>query len=64
MVRAVLGGWHPWRMLAWGEADGVPLADRPPVGGRAPAYVCRGVVCDAPITDVEELRVALGQRRG
>jgi uncharacterized protein YyaL (SSP411 family) len=61
MVRAVLGGWHPWRVLAWGEADGVPLlADRPPVGGRATAYVCRGFVCDAPTTDVEELRVALG----
>jgi uncharacterized protein len=62
MVRAVLGGWHPWRVLAWGEADGVPLlADRPPVGGRATAYVCRGFVCDAPTTDVEELRVALGE---
>jgi uncharacterized protein YyaL (SSP411 family) len=62
MVRAVLGGWHPWRVLAWGEPDGVPLlADRPPVGGRATAYVCRGFVCDAPTTDVETLRAALGE---
>jgi uncharacterized protein YyaL (SSP411 family) len=59
---APLGGWHPWRVLAWGEADGVPLlADRPPVGGRATAYVCHGFVCDAPTTDVEELRAALGE---
>jgi uncharacterized protein YyaL (SSP411 family) len=60
MVRTVLGAWNPWRVLAWGDADGVPLLDgRPPVGGRATAYVCRGFVCDAPTTAVEDLQGAL-----
>jgi uncharacterized protein YyaL (SSP411 family) len=65
MVRAVLDGWNPWRVLAWGEADGVPLlADRPALDGRATAYVCRGFACDAPTTAVEELRAALEVRPG
>ena len=42
------------------EAPGVPLlADRPPVGGRAAAYVCRGFVCSAPVTDVSALSAAM-----
>jgi uncharacterized protein YyaL (SSP411 family) len=61
MVRAVLDRFHPWRILAWGEPDGVPLlADRPVLDGRATVYVCRGFTCDAPTTDVEALRAALG----
>ncbi len=41
-------------------ADGVPLlADRPLVGGRPAAYVCRHFTCDAPTTDVDELAKAL-----
>jgi uncharacterized protein YyaL (SSP411 family) len=40
--------------------DGVPLlADRPTVDGRPAAYVCRGYVCDRPVTTAEELAVAL-----
>jgi hypothetical protein len=31
------------------------LADRPLIGGAAAAYVCRGFVCDRPVTTVEEL---------
>ena len=63
MVRAVLDRWNPWRVLAWGEADGVPLLDgRPAVGGHATAYVCRGFVCDAPTSAVAELQTALEVR--
>jgi uncharacterized protein len=38
------------------EATGLPpaLADKKPVGD-AVAYVCRGSVCSAPISDVSEL---------
>jgi hypothetical protein len=42
------------------DAPGVPLlADRPLRGGAPTAYVCRGFVCDAPVTTVEELAGAL-----
>ncbi len=42
------------------DAAGIPLlAQRPLVRGRAAAYVCRGFVCDAPVTDVEALTAAL-----
>jgi uncharacterized protein len=42
------------------NAPGVPLlADRPLREGGSTAYVCRGFVCDAPVTTVEELTVQL-----
>ena len=42
------------------DADGVALlADRPLVAGGAAAYVCRGMVCDLPVTTVSELIEAL-----
>jgi len=42
------------------DAPGVPLlAHRPPVDGAAAAYVCRGFVCDRPVTTPEELTAAL-----
>ncbi|RKT83412.1 hypothetical protein SAMN05421805_105102 [Saccharopolyspora antimicrobica] len=38
------------------EATGVPLlAGRPLVGGAPAAYVCRGYVCDRPVTRPEDL---------
>ncbi len=45
--------------LADVPGDGAPvplLADRPLVDGRAAGYVCRGMVCDRPVTSVDELR--------
>ncbi|MEU4362665.1 thioredoxin domain-containing protein [Promicromonospora sp. NPDC023987] len=42
------------------DAPDVPLlADRPLVDGRAAAYVCRGFVCDRPVTTPEHLTAAL-----
>ncbi|HET7534128.1 MAG TPA: thioredoxin domain-containing protein [Nocardioidaceae bacterium] len=42
-------------------ASGVPLlAGRGLVDGKAAAYVCRGMVCERPVTDVDELRKLLG----
>ncbi|HWM00925.1 MAG TPA: thioredoxin domain-containing protein [Actinophytocola sp.] len=44
-----------------GEPDAAPLlADRPLVEGLAAAYVCRGYVCDRPVTEVGDLVTALG----
>ncbi|WP_227996650.1 thioredoxin domain-containing protein [Nocardia australiensis] len=45
-----------------GEPDSVPsLAERPLVNGMAAAYVCRGSVCDLPVSTVAELRTALNR---
>ncbi|EHR63047.1 thioredoxin domain-containing protein [Saccharomonospora cyanea] len=42
------------------EADGVPLlADRPLADGAPAAYVCRGYVCDRPVTTPEALARSL-----
>ena len=48
----------PGTVIVVGEPDraGVPLlADRPLIGGAAAAYVCRGFVCDRPVTSVDDL---------
>ncbi|WP_311197953.1 hypothetical protein [Ornithinimicrobium sp. INDO-MA30-4] len=43
-----------------GDDQGVPLLrGREAINGAAAAYVCRGTVCDLPITDPDELRTAL-----
>ncbi|WP_166846605.1 thioredoxin domain-containing protein [Isoptericola sp. BMS4] len=43
------------------DAPGVPLlADRPLVDGAPTAYVCRGFVCDLPVTDPAALEERLG----
>ena len=53
----------PGAVLVCGEPDrpGVPLlAGRPMLDGRPTAYVCRGFVCDRPVTDPTELAELLG----
>ncbi|HCU48256.1 MAG TPA: hypothetical protein DGG94_00220, partial [Micromonosporaceae bacterium] len=49
-------------VIVAGEPDrpGVPLlADRPLIEGRSAAYVCRGFVCDRPVTATVELTTML-----
>jgi hypothetical protein len=47
------------------DQSGTPLlAGRPLVDGRPAAYVCRGFVCDAPVTDPAALRRTLLARAG
>ncbi len=53
----------PGAVVVAGAPDqpGVPLlAGRPFVDGRPAAYVCRGFVCQRPVTGVEELIAQLG----
>ncbi|MFI6868511.1 thioredoxin domain-containing protein [Nocardia sp. NPDC050406] len=47
-----------------GDPDTAPLlADRHPVEGRSAAYVCRGSVCDLPVTTPAALRDSLTPKR-
>ncbi|MDT0380967.1 thioredoxin domain-containing protein [Streptomyces sp. DSM 42041] len=59
--RVALLGTAPGAVVAVGEPGAAQplLADRPLVGGRAAAYVCRGFVCAAPTTDPDTLAEAL-----
>ena len=56
----------PGLVVAFGapDAEGVPLlADRPLVRGRSAAYVCRGFVCDQPVTEIDRLAEVLAGRQ-
>jgi uncharacterized protein YyaL (SSP411 family) len=51
---------HGGAVVLVGEPDSSPLlADRPLVDGKPAAYVCRGYVCDRPVTTPAELAAAL-----
>jgi uncharacterized protein len=59
---AAARGIHGGGIVLAGDPDapGVPLlADRPLVDGTAAAYVCRGYVCDRPVTTPEALTAQL-----
>jgi uncharacterized protein YyaL (SSP411 family) len=53
---------RPGQVFAAGDGDtsGVPLlADRTAIGGAPTAYVCRGFVCQVPVTTVDALKAQL-----
>jgi uncharacterized protein YyaL (SSP411 family) len=60
LIEVVREGYRPFRVVAAGnEGDEEPLPllkNRPRVDGRATAYVCRQFVCQAPVTDPDELK--------
>ncbi|QKW29149.1 thioredoxin domain-containing protein [Streptomyces seoulensis] len=61
--RTALLGTAPGAVVAYGTEGGEEfplLAGRPLVDGAPTAYVCRDFTCDAPTTDPERLRAALG----
>jgi uncharacterized protein YyaL (SSP411 family) len=58
LSRAAWRSAPPGAVVVTGEPDrdGVPLlVSRPAIGGAPTAYVCRGFVCDRPVTTVEDL---------
>jgi uncharacterized protein YyaL (SSP411 family) len=63
LVHTVTHRFDPLRVLAWGDADDVPLMqDRPLVDGRPAAYVCRNFACDRPVITPDELAALLDAR--
>ncbi len=56
---------HAGAVVVVGEPDsGIPLLEgRVAVDGRPSAYVCRGFVCERPVTTAETLTAALSQTR-
>ena len=70
LVRVACVSTSPGLVIAHGlpDAPGIPLlANRPLLAGGAAAYVCRGFVCDRPVTTPEGLIAALtfhDQRQG
>jgi uncharacterized protein len=49
----------PSLVLAGGKADVRLLDDRRAIDGRPTAYICRGFVCDRPVTDAKDLESQL-----
>ncbi|WP_306317780.1 MULTISPECIES: thioredoxin domain-containing protein [unclassified Streptomyces] len=67
MHHAALTGTAPGAVVAAGEEGSAELpllADRLLVDGRETAYVCRHFVCDAPVSDVDQLKRTLGETEG
>ena len=65
LINTAFAGNSPGAVVAWGSVgdDDQPLLrDRPLIDGHAAAYVCRGFVCDAPVTDVTELAAKVQAR--
>jgi hypothetical protein len=64
LVDVAFSSNSPGTVVAWGSGDDAHplLRDRITIGGLATAYVCRGFVCDAPVTGVADLRALVGAR--
>ena len=61
LLTVVQRRFDPLTVLAWGSTGDVPLLDdRTLVEGAPAAYVCRGFVCQAPVTDMTGLARELG----
>ncbi|MBC7559168.1 MAG: thioredoxin domain-containing protein [Dermatophilaceae bacterium] len=65
LLRVARASTSPGLVTAHGSPDtpGIPLlANRPLVDGRPAAYLCRGFVCNRPVTTPEDLTSALSAR--
>src|SRR5439155_838710 len=62
LVDAAVANVHGGAVVVSGDPDSSALlTDRPLVDGQPAAYVCRGYVCDRPVTSVDDLVTALSR---
>ncbi|HEY5247629.1 MAG TPA: hypothetical protein VIJ15_04135, partial [Dermatophilaceae bacterium] len=64
LLKVARGSTSPGLVIAHGSPDapGIPLlAARPLVAGRPAAYLCRGFVCESPVTTPQELASSLDE---
>jgi hypothetical protein len=59
LASVVATTYAPSLVLAGGTADVQLLRDRPAIDGQPTAYVCRGFVCDRPVTEPKDLKALL-----
>jgi uncharacterized protein YyaL (SSP411 family) len=60
LLEVIRDGYRPFQVVAAGEQDSLPLLkNRPQVDGKGTAYVCRRFMCQAPVTDPDELALQL-----
>jgi uncharacterized protein len=59
LANVVATSYAPSLVLAGGASDVELLRDRATVDGRPTAYVCRGFVCDRPVTEPKDLKALL-----
>jgi uncharacterized protein YyaL (SSP411 family) len=63
LLEVVRRGYRPFQVVAAaapGQTAVLPLLrDRPQVGGKGTAYVCRELVCQAPVTEASALEMQL-----
>jgi uncharacterized protein YyaL (SSP411 family) len=61
LLAVVRSAWRPRAVLAWGERFDSPLWEGRPDDGKA--YVCRGYVCEAPVSSPDDLAAMLAVNR-
>lgn len=58
-IEMLARGTAPGMVYSWAKEQPL-LQNRNAINGSETAYICRGFVCDAPVTDLAELKKALG----
>ena len=64
LTNVIATTYAPSLVLAGGKGDVQLLRDRTAIDGQPTAYVCRGFVCDRPVTNPKDLKAQLAERSG
>ena len=61
-LKEIRGHFSPNQVVLWNRGGAGPefLKDKAKIAGQPAVYICRGYVCQAPVTDLRKLKEALG----